>query len=70
MNWISVEERLPDTSDIMLIRYLQGSYCVGYGYYDGLFLDDNGCSVHNVTHWCEITEPARINRIVKKTTEN
>ena len=64
--WISVDERVPDTSfkcdqyrysaDVLMfsdeILIQIGSYCKGEGW-----TEQGGSSARNVTHWCELPAP-------------
>lgn len=60
MNWISVNERLPD-DDITVLIYMPGNKCgetVWIGYHDAdEWYEPEGLCVDEVTHWMELPEP-------------
>lgn len=54
--WISVEERLPDHSDMMLICVKSGFASLGF-YYNGFKWGCDSSSASDVTHWRHLPEP-------------
>jgi hypothetical protein len=56
MNWISVEEHLPEEGRDVFLKYYNG-YCVGYYDDDNFYLsfkNVNSLIVYGVTHWMEL----------------
>jgi hypothetical protein len=63
MNWISVEDRLPENEEFeeCASRYLVyvGKYGHGFGMYMNGFWYKNYCSLYiDVTHWMPLTPPS------------
>ena len=56
MDWISVDDRLPEKGD--LVNIVKGGAVV-CGFYDGEWWDINGRRGGDVTHWMPLPEPPK-----------
>ena len=65
--WISVEDRLPETKSNVLVHYVHsysqddGCYALGIVFYNGVRfgLDD---TAYRITHWMPLPEPPQKER--------
>jgi hypothetical protein len=60
MNWIRINNKLPDEYEEVLFRNRKGAYFVGYIYKDGdvyFAKDDNESYFFYITHWSYIEPP-------------
>lgn len=61
MNWISVEDRLPEYGELVITcaSSLSNTEKVHIGFfYKGVWTNRQYNDLVDVTHWCEITEPS------------
>lgn len=63
MEWISVEDKLPDEEDEYYLIYIDnhivrvGMYCYGgWNCCTGIFMTDSLRPCHSVTHWMPLPE--------------
>ena len=56
MDWISVDERLPESD--ALVNIVKGGSATS-GFFDGMWWDINGRRGGDVTHWQPIPEPPK-----------
>ena len=56
MNWISVEDKLPENFDDVLIHYADGRIDIGCRYPDGWMTER---SWGPITHWMPLPEPPK-----------
>lgn len=59
--WISVNDRLPDTSRYVIICLETGDmHCGWYGPNLQIWFDENATKIESVTHWRELPDPPRM----------
>ena len=56
MNWVSAAQELPDDGDIVLVTVDNETWIGALD--DGVWRDLDGLPMDNVTHWCELPQPA------------
>lgn len=59
MNWIKVEDRLPESEERVLI--IENDLMIEIGYYvDSVWIEDSGLDIrYFVTHWMLLPEPPK-----------